>query len=148
MNPDFNDILSAFSEEGVEYLLVGAYALAVHGLPRATGDIDLWIRPSSENAGRAWKALARFGAPLSDLTQKDLEEKGVVFQIGVPPRRIDILTSIEAVEFEDAWQDRAEVDLEGVRVTAIGRLHLIQNKRALDRPQDRADIARLEESNG
>ena len=145
MNPDFLDILSGFSEEEVEYLLVGAYALAAHGLPRATGDIDLWVRPSPENASRVWSALLRFGAPLSDLSRADLVEEGVIFQIGVAPRRIDILTSVEGVTFDEAWPARTHVEVEGVRVVVIGREHLIRNKRAAGRPQDLADVARLEE---
>ena len=98
MNPDFRDMLFALNGEGVEYLLVGAYALAVHGMPRATGDIDVWVRPSPENARRTLAALRRFGAPLADLSQADLTRPGTVFQIGVAPRRIDILTAIDGVE--------------------------------------------------
>ena len=103
LNPDFAEMLRALSAEGVEYLLVGAYAMAAHGVPRATGDIDIWVRPSPENANRVLRALARFGAPLSDLTATDLQRDGTVFQLGVPPRRIDLLTSIDGVTFEDAW---------------------------------------------
>lgn len=144
MNPDFRDILSTFSEEDVEYLLVGAYAVAVHGLPRATGDIDLWVRCSEENAARVWRALARFGAPLSGMTEDEFRRPGAAFEIGVAPRRIDILTSIDAVDFDGAWDNREEVEVEGIRVTVIGRQDLIKNKRAVGRPQDLADVARLE----
>jgi predicted nucleotidyltransferase len=144
LNRDFRDMLSALSDEHAEFLLVGAYALAVHGLPRATGDLDLWIRSSADNAGRVWRALVRFGAPVGDLRQEDLRTPGVVVQIGVAPRRIDLLTSIDAVEFDDAWAQRTEVELEGVRVPVIGRRELIVNKKAVGRPQDLADVARLE----
>ena len=95
-NPDYRDILSVFSEEEVEFLLVGAYALAVHGVPRATGALDLWIRSSLHNARRVWQALARFGAPLSGISQEDFLRSETVFQIGVAPCRIDILTSLAA----------------------------------------------------
>jgi hypothetical protein len=145
LNPDYRDMLSAFSDERVEYLLVGAYALAVHGLPRATGDLDLWIRPSPENARRVWLALARFGAPLHDLRQEDFHTSGMVFQIGVTPCRIDILTAIDGVDFDEAWPNRIDVEVEGLKVTTIGREELIKNKRITARPQDVADVARLEE---
>lgn len=144
LNPDYRDMLSAFEDAGVEYLLVGAYALAAHGQPRATGDIDLWVHPSSENAGRVMQALQTFGAPLSEVSPEDFAKPEVVFQIGVTPRRIDILTSIEGVEFAEAWKDRMEVDIEGVVVPVLSREHLIRNKRALGRTQDKADLERLE----
>ena len=97
INPDFRDMLSSLSEEEVEFLLVGAYAMAVHGLPRATGDLDVWVRPTPDNARRIVKAIERFGAPLHDLTEADLVKPGTVFQIGVPPRRIDLMTAIDGV---------------------------------------------------
>ena len=144
MNPDFRDILSALSDEEVEFLLVGAYALAVHGLPRATGDIDLWTRPDPGNARRVLLALARFGAPLEQIRQSDLCRPNLVFQIGVTPNRIDLLTSIDGVDFDEAWAARTEMELDGVRVPVISRRDLIRNKRASGRPQDLADVARLE----
>lgn len=143
LNQDYKDILSAFNAEKVDYLIVGAYALAVHGVPRATGDMDIWIRMSPENAARTWRALANFGAPLADLKEMDLNTPGMVFQIGVAPCRIDLLTSIDAVDFEQAWSDRVETQVEGLKIPVIGRAHLIANKRAVGRPQDLADIARL-----
>ena len=144
LNKDFRDILSAFCEEKVEFMLVGAYAVAAHGVPRATGDIDLWIRNSSENAERVWRALKKFGAPLSDLTKDDLISPDTVIQLGVTPRRIDILTQITGVGFAEAEPERLIVSIEGIEVPVIGRTHLIQNKRAVGRPQDEADVARLE----
>ena len=144
MNPDFRDMLSALCEEHAEFLLVGAYALAAHGRPRATGDMDIWIRRSDENARRVWQALERFGAPRSKLTIEDLKTPDLVLQIGVAPRRIDILTSIDGVEFDDAWPARRETEVEGLRFPVIGREHLLANKRALGRPQDLADVAWLE----
>jgi hypothetical protein len=144
LNNDFRDILSAFYEEKVEFMLVGAYALAAHGLPRATGDIDLWIKSSNENAERVWRALEKFGAPLSELTKGDLTSPGTIIQLGVAPRRIDILTEITGVEFAEAEPDRLMVSIEGIEIPVIGRTHLIQNKKAVGRPQDDADVARLE----
>lgn len=145
LNKDFKDILSAFLDEQVDFLVIGAYALAAHGLPRATGDIDLWIRCSDENADRAWRALGRFGAPMSDLKLDDLKRRDLVFQIGLPPSRIDILTSITDVHFEEAFQNRLNVTIEGISIPIIGRRELIKNKKAVGRPQDLADVARLRE---
>ncbi len=144
MNQDFQDILSAFCDEGVEFLLVGAYALAVHGLPRATGDLDLWIGTKEENPQRAWRALERFGAPLDQITVEDLSTADTVCQIGVEPLRIDVMTSIDGVEFEVAWSARIETEVAGITLPVISRSHLVQNKRAAGRPQDVADLARLE----
>ena len=144
MNPDFRDMLSAFAATGVEYLVVGAYALAAHGMPRATGDIDLWVRSTPENAARVYEALGRFGAPLDQITVEDLSTSGIVFQIGVAPCRIDILTRIEAVEFDEAWNSRLTTEVEGQTITVLGREHFLCNKRALGRPKDLADVAWLE----
>jgi hypothetical protein len=96
MNRDFAEMLNALAAEGVEYLVVGAYAVAGHGIPRATGDIDLWVRPTPANAARLWRALARFGAPRSLVTEATFTEADVVYQIGLPPNRIDILTTSTA----------------------------------------------------
>jgi hypothetical protein len=145
LNPDYRDMLSAFADAEVEYLLVGAYALAAHGHPRATGDMDLWVRRSSENAERVLQALSVFGAPLSDVETEDFQTPDTVFQIGVSPRRIDILTTISGVDFQEAWPERMEIELEGLMIPVLGRKHLVQNKRALGRPQDQADIDRLVE---
>jgi hypothetical protein len=144
MNPDFVEMLSALRDAGAEYLVVGAHALAAHGRPRATGDLDLWVRPTAENARRVHAALRAFGAPLTDLTVDDLAAPDVVFQIGVEPARIDILTSVSGLEFGDAWPGRARVRIAHLDVPVIGREALIRNKRAAGRPRDLADLAELE----
>ena len=144
MNRDFVDMLSALSEAGADYLVVGAHALAAHGHPRATGDLDIWVRSTPSNASRVWGALAAFGAPLTDLSEGDLQEADVVFQIGLPPSRIDVLTSISGVEFDAAWEGRISVVIEGLAIPVIGRDALITNKRAAGRPKDLADVAELE----
>ncbi|MGH9160155.1 MAG: nucleotidyltransferase [Vicinamibacteraceae bacterium] len=143
MNRDFLDMLSVLSEEGVEFLIVGAHALAVHGHPRATGDLDVWINPTSDNAVRALRALQRFGAPLHDLTTDDLRLPTVVFQIGLPPSRIDILTGISGVSFPEAWERRVTVTIEGLSVAILGRDDFLTNKRLVGRQQDLSDVARL-----
>ena len=130
MERDFKDMLSAFSDEEVEYLLVGAHAMAVHGCPRATQDIDFWVRPSPQNAKRVFRALAVFGAPLESVAAQDFENPGTIFQIGLPPLRIDIITSIDGVEFDEAWQNRLEIVLDGLAAMVIGREELLKNKKS------------------
>ena len=144
LNPDFRDILRAFCDEKVEFLVVGGYAMAFHGFVRATGDIDLWIRTSDENAQRVWRALQTFGAPLFDLTVADLQTPGIVFQLGIVPTRIDVLTQISAVEFEDAWQARQTVEIERLQIPVIGKPQLLINKKSAGRPKDNADVLWLE----
>ena len=144
LNQDYRDMLSALSEAGVEFLLVGAYAVAAHGYPRATGDLDLWVRPSRENAKRVWAALEAFGAPKSKLTVEDFTAPDVVYQIGVAPRRIDLLTSVSGIEFDAAWQNRVSVELDGLSISVLGRDDLIRNKRATGRTRDLADAEMLE----
>jgi hypothetical protein len=137
-------MLSAFIAENVEFLIVGAYALSAHGVARATGDIDLWIRRSEENADRVLRSLAAFGAPLDELTRVDLLEPDVVFQIGVAPNRIDILTSISGIEFDAAWPSRLITTIEGLDVPVLGLDDLMANKRASGRTLDLADVEALE----
>ena len=143
LNRDYNDILSALSAEGAEFLIVGAYALSAHGIPRATGDIDIWVRPTRENAKRVMRALQRFGAALLDLTEQDLATADTVFQMGVAPTRIDVMTGISGVTFEQAWPSRVTVAIEGLTVPVIGRDELVRNKAASGRPKDLADLAAL-----
>jgi hypothetical protein len=138
--------LSIFNEEGVEYLLIGAYALAAHGNPRATKDIDLWVDCTKSNAERISRALSRFGAPSSSFDRTDFEQPGMTVQIGVPPRRIDVVTQISGLTFDDARPGRVIVEVEGLSIPIIGRDELLRNKRAAARPQDLADVAWLEEN--
>ena len=144
MNSDFSDMLSALSAEGVEYLLIGAYAMAAHGVPRATGDIDVWVRPSPENADRVLRALARFGAPMGELRAADFAGLGMVLQIGVAPNRVDVMTAIDGVTFDEAWPHRETRVIDGVTLSVIGRDDLIRNKRATGRARDKADAEQLE----
>lgn len=145
MNPDWAEMLSVLSEAGAEFLVVGAHALAAHGHPRSTGDLDIWVRPTTENAHRVWSALVRFGAPLRGLGPEDLAVPEVVFQIGIPPRRIDVLTSISGVDFDAAWPHRVTMVIGSRAVSFIGRDDLLANKRAAGRPKDLADAALLEQ---
>ncbi|MDX2000226.1 MAG: nucleotidyltransferase [Thermoanaerobaculia bacterium] len=145
MSRDFKELLAEFNARGVEFLLVGSHALAVHGHVRATKDLDLWVRPEPVNAERVLRALAAFGAPLHDLTLEDLSVPGIIFQIGVEPVRVDILTVIAGVDFADAWVERIPASFAGEAVGALSRRHLIAAKRAAGRPQDLADLAALGE---
>lgn len=144
MYPDFKDLLSAFNARGVEYLVVGAYALAAHGLVRATRDLDLWVRPDPGNAARVLAALRDFGAPTSELREADLSVPGLIFQIGVEPVRIDVITQISGVEFADAWADRVVSKFADLPVAVLSRALLIRNKRAAGRKQDLIDAEWLE----
>jgi hypothetical protein len=143
-NPDFKDMFSALSAHKVEFLVVGAYAMATHGLPRSTGDLDLWINPTENNASRVMSALAEFGAPMSSLSAHDLSTPGMVFQIGLPPYRIDLLTAIDGVNFAQAFENRVRIAVESIEVPVIGRKDLLANKRATGRPKDRLDADWLE----
>jgi hypothetical protein len=144
MNEDFRDLLRALSDADARFLIVGAYAVAAHAEPRATGGLDIWVEPTTDNAARVYAALRTFGAPLLELAPEDLAAPRIVFQIGLPPRRIDILTSITGVEFADAWTSRVAVDYAGVPCQVIGRDALIANKRMLGRAKDLADLELLE----
>ncbi|MFO0960595.1 MAG: hypothetical protein U0800_24695 [Isosphaeraceae bacterium] len=144
MNPDFRDLLSVFNARGVEYLVVGAHALAAHGLVRATKDLEVWVRPDPVNADRVIRSLKEFGAPLADLTADDLSRPGLIFQIGVAPIRIDVITMIDGVEFSEAWGDRLVARFADQEVGVLSRHHLITNKRAAGRGQDLLDVQWLE----
>ena len=145
LNPDFKDILSAFIKEKVEFLVVGGYAMAFHGYVRATGDIDLWIHCSDENAEKVWRALQTFGAPLFDLNIEDLKTLGMVFQIGLVPSRIDVITQIDGVDFEDDWKEHKTVEIENLQIPVIGKTQLLTNKKSTGRAKDRNDALWLED---
>ncbi len=148
MVEDFRDLLVELLRADARFLIVGAHALGVHGVPRATVDLDVWIDPAPENARRIWVALAAFGAPLETLQvrEADFTRPEMVVQFGLPPYRIDILTGVSGVSFEEAWNERIEDQYEGVRVPFIGRAALIRNKRASGRMKDLADLESLGES--
>lgn len=147
MIEDFHDVLAELVRADARFLVVGAHALSVHGVPRATVDLDVWIDRTPENARRVWEALARFGAPLDDLTVtvRDLERPDVVVQFGLPPFRIDVLTSVSGITFDEAWPGRVEGRFGDVPVPFLGRAALIRNKRASGRRKDLGDLESLGE---
>ena len=148
MNDDWFDFLASLLDSHVRFLVVGAHALAVHGVPRATQDIDVWIEPTHQNATRVWKALSEFGAPVAALkiSVKDFATPGMVVQIGLPPNRIDLLTTLSGLtDFESAWNERVSHAIRGRTVDFIGRNALLQNKRAAGRKKDLADVEALGE---
>ena len=144
LNKDYKEMLQCLLEENVRFLLVGAYAVAVHGFPRATKDIDFFVWATPENAANLMRALTKFGAPLHDISEADLSSEGVVFQIGNSPRRIDIITNISGVKFEQAYANKTTISIEGIEVPVISLEDLIANKRASARTQDLADVEKLE----
>ncbi len=146
VNEDFVDMARGFVDNGVEFLVVGAYALAAHGFPRTTGDIDMLVRPTPENAARVLRALVDFGAPIAahGITQRDFEVEEKVYQLGLPPRRIDILTSISGVSFDEAAAEAIEGNLGPIKVRFIGRAAMARNKIAAGRAKDLVDAELLQ----
>jgi hypothetical protein len=143
LNRDFVEILRELSDAGADFLVVGAHALAAHDRPRATGDLDIWVRPTPENARKVWRALGAFGAPLQNVTIDDFSAPGVTFQMGLPPYRIDILTEISGVTFDEAWPNRVSNEIHGQPYAVIGKEELIRNKLASGRPKDLVDVDAL-----
>ena len=146
VNSDFSDLLSEFNAADVRYLVVGGYAVFFHGQPRYTKDLDVWVEPSAENAARVMKALRQFGAPLHDLSESDLSAPGITFQMGNAPNRIDVLTDVASLAFEQAWSNRVEGRYGQQRMWLLSRADLITNKKAVGRPQDLEDVRLLERS--
>jgi hypothetical protein len=142
---DFSELLKLFLDHRVEFTVVGAHALAAHGAPRLTGDLDLFVRPSAENAGRVLAALADFGFATLEIGLDDLTNPHSVIQLGVPPGRIDLLSGISGVSFDEVWSNRVVAELGGLRVPVIGRAELVRNKRASARQKDLYDLETLGE---
>jgi hypothetical protein len=143
-NPDFSDLFSELSAAGAEFLVVGAHAVMFYAAPRYTKDLDIWVRPTRDNAERVHRALAAFGAPLDDLTVEDLAVEGTVFQLGMAPNRIDVVTSITGVDFPGAWSRRVATTYGQVPIHLLSMDDLMTNKRAVGRPQDLIDLEHLE----
>lgn len=146
VNRDFRDLFSAFNAAQVRYLVIGAHAVIYYTIPRYTKDLDLWIDPQPDNATRAYEALAGFGAPLERIAVEDLHTPGNILQIGVEPNRIDILTDVEGLLFEDAWARREGSSYDGVPISLLNLDDLVTSKRAAGRLQDQVDLEWLEKA--
>lgn len=146
INSDFRDLLRSFNAAGVRYLIVGGYAVMIYTEPRYTKDLDLWIDPVEENAGRAIQALNDFGAPTADIRATDFTEPEVFFQIGVEPVRVDIMTSVTGLDFEGAWERRVIFDFGGETAPVLSRRDILAAKVATGRARDRRDAAQLKKS--
>ena len=148
MFKDFKELLSAFHAHGVEYLVIGGYAVGFHAEPRATKDLDVWVNPTIENARAVFKALAVFGAPLEGTKPEDFADTSIFFQMGYPPYRVDILPYIPGSPFEEAWAHRVETTIEhhGYQSYYIGLDDLILSKKATGRLQDLADVEALSQT--
>jgi len=144
LNPDFKELLQLFNEHHVEYLLVGGYAMAAHGFPRYTGDIDLWVLSSPENAERIMEALQVFGFGGLDLEKSDFHTSQQIIQLGFPPSRIDILTDIDGVVFAESRNHSIELEMDGLRIPCISLDDLVRNKKASGRLQDMADLEKIQ----
>lgn len=139
---DFRDLLAALNARRVEFVVIGAFALAYHGRPRATGDLDVWIRPNAENAARLIEALSDFGFASVGLKVADVLS-GKVIQLGYPPVRVDLLTDIDGVGTDEIWKERVAGKFSDQDASYLSKRCLIANKKAVGRPQDLADIAAL-----
>lgn len=142
--PDFDEFIGSLTAHGVEFIVVGAYALAFHGAPRFTGDLDILVRPTLDNAARLLAALAAFGFPVTELSPEALADHRRMLEMGVPPVQIHVMSAISGVEWEEAWSDRVEGPLGTHRVQFLSRETFLRNKRAAGRPKDLADIDALE----
>ena len=143
LNKDYKEMLQILSNNKVKFLVVGAYAMGAYGYPRATGDFDIWVEASSENSEKIYQSLLEFGAPLSELTKTTFREEGVIFQIGVAPRRIDIITKIDGVDFKKAYSDKQEIEIEDIKIPLLSKEDLIRNKESTGREKDKLDAKYL-----
>ena len=143
LNEDYKEILQNLLNNRVKFLVVGAYAMGVYGYPRATGDFDIWVEASAENSKKIYKTLSEFGAPLSSATEKTFAEKGIIFQIGVAPRRVDIITHIDGVTFKDAHKTKEVIEIDGLQVPFLSKENLIKNKQSTGREKDKLDVKYL-----
>lgn len=148
LDPDFAELLGLLLEREVRFLVVGGYAVAAHGHPRYTGDLDLWLLVDPGNAASVVSALEDFGFSALGLTEEDFLRPAGVVQLGYPPLRIDLLTSVDGLDFSDCWPRRVHVGVNGLDVPFIGRSDLLRNKRASGRLQDLADLEALVEGEG
>jgi hypothetical protein len=142
--PDFDEFIESLTAHGVDFVVVGAYALAFHGAPRFTGDLDILVRPTLDNATRLLAALEAFGFPVPDLSPQAIVDRRRMLEMGVPPVQVHVMSAISGVDWDEAWSGRVEGPLGRHRVPFLGREAFLRNKRAAGRPKDLADIDALE----
>lgn len=147
LNDDYKEMLSILAEENVKFMVIGAFALSTYGYPRATGDIDIWVEASEENSEKILRTMIRFGAPTDKITREDFISEGIIFQIGIAPRRIDITTVIDGVKFIDAYPKRKIIKISDIEVPIISLEDLITNKEATGRDKDLLDVKMLKKQN-
>jgi hypothetical protein len=146
LNEDYKEMLQILLDNKVKFLIVGAYAMGMHGYPRATGDLDIWVQPSTPNSINVYNSLAKFGATLDQINAETFIEKKIVFQVGIVPRRIDILTFIDGVEFDAAFKNRDNIEIEGITIPFLSKKDLIKNKEASGREKDKLDANYLKKN--
>ncbi|MBI4656625.1 MAG: hypothetical protein HY746_07755 [Elusimicrobia bacterium] len=146
LNEDYKEMLQILLNNEVKFLIVGAYAMGAYGYPRATGDFDIWVETSAENSKKIYRSLSEFGAPLLDITEKAFAKKGVIFQIGVAPRRIDMITHIDGVIFEKAYKTKELIEIESLKIPFISKENLIKNKQSTNREKDKIDANYLKKN--
>ena len=143
LNEDYKEMLQILLNNKIKFLIVGAYAMGAQGYPRATGDFDIWVEPSPENSKKVYNSLAEFGAPLEQINTETFIKKGIIFQIGVVPRRVDILTFIDGVKFDKAYKNKENIEIEGITIPFLSKENIIKNKKATGREKDKLDVKYL-----
>lgn len=143
LNEDYKEMLQNLLNNEVKFLVVGAYAMGIHGYPRATGDFDIWVESTVDNSERIYKSLSQFGASLKEINPATFTKKRIIFQIGIAPRRIDIITHIDGVEFKEAYKNRKEIEIENIKIPFLSKENLIKNKESTGREKDKLDVGYL-----
>jgi len=143
LNEDYKEILQILLKNKVKFLVVGAYAMGAYGYPRATGDFDIWVESSLLNSRKIYKSLSEFGAPLQEISEETFCEEGIILQIGVAPRRIDIITKIDGVNFKQAYSNKEKIKIETLIIPFLSKADLIKNKKSTGREKDKLDIKYL-----
>lgn len=143
LNEDYREMLQILLGNKVKFIVVGAYAMGAQGYPRATGDFDVWVEPSAENSPKVYNSIKEFGAPLREITPDSFTERGIIYQIGVVPRRIDIITFINGVDFDKAYEEREEIEVENIKIPFLSKKNIIKNKESTGRDKDKLDVKYL-----
>jgi hypothetical protein len=141
---DFREFVELLNKHNAEYLIVGGYAVAIHGYPRYTGDLDIWLNPTKENVAKVLNALSEFGFSSLDIKETDLLKIGNIIQLGYPPVRIDLLTAIDGVDFDDCFNNKVDLEIDDINIKFLGKNDLIKNKQQSGRFRDLDDLRNLQ----